>query len=271
MSKKKHPNYNIDVGVDVKDTDSILLTPSTDSMSILTKPQLFSIYDEEIVESEDNEIYEEAKKSAGKVLEEMVQSSGVGSRSKSQRYFKFMTSIFILGISGIAYHELSRNLHDNHLLHPDFKSRPLVLGVQLCQKLSFGFLPTRVGYVLEGIFFGTLLHLVDYWRGSTQGKVSLSSVLRSVNAILGVAFGIRRIEWSSSIRASVAWLLLDCVLWLFFEGSLSVCILGSAVGLITAVLCYSETTDLSQLLYFVDFYFLGLLFFGKLGRFLYQR
>ncbi|AMD19386.1 HBR485Cp [Eremothecium sinecaudum] len=270
MATKQQPNGDTST-MNGKGRGNIVLVPSTDSMSMLTRPQLFSIYDEEIVESEDTEIYEEAKKSAGKIVDESVFTAGVTSRKRYKKFFNFVISLSILGISGIAYHELSKNLHDNHLLHEEFTSRPLVLGVKLCQQLSFGLFPTWAGYALEGIIFGSMLPVLDYWRGVKVAKVSLSGVLRSVNAILGVAFGIRRVEWSSSLQASVAWFLLDGVLWLFFDGSLSVLLLGFTMGLITAITSYAEIVDLSQLLYFIDFYFLGLLFFGKLGRFLYQR
>ncbi|AAS53414.1 AFR043Wp [Eremothecium gossypii ATCC 10895] len=271
MSKKKHEE-ECGERAGGKVGSPIVVAASTDSMSMLTKPQLFGIYDEEIVESEDTEIYEEAKKSAGRMLDDM---GSVGARSRvrtrSQKYMHLVSSLVILGISGIAYHQLSRNLHDNDLLHEDFTSRPLVLGVKLCQQLSFGMLPTWAGYAVEGILFGSLLPAVDYWRRISVGKVNLSGVLRSINAMLGVSFGIRRVEWSSSLQASGAWFLLDGILWLFFDGSFSVFLLGFAVGLVTAVTCYEEITDFSQLLYFIDFYFLGLLFFGRLGRYLYQR
>ncbi|AET40766.1 uncharacterized protein Ecym_6391 [Eremothecium cymbalariae DBVPG len=273
MSKKKQTNGVSTTAVDSREEGPLFVAPSTDSISMLLKPQLFGIYDEEIVESEDTEIYEEAKKSAGRALDEsaLAAAAAAAPRSTLQKYIHYVCSLVVLGVSGIAYHELSRNLHDNHLLHEELASRPLVLGVKVCQQLSFGILPMWAGYAVEGIFFGSLLPIVDYWRGISVGKVNLSSVLRAINAIMGVSFGIRRVEWSSSLQASGAWLLLDGIIWLLFDGSFSVFLLGFGIGLVTVITCYDDITHFAQLLYFIDFYFLGLLYFGKLGRYLNQN
>lgn len=240
------------------------LSNSNESISTLTKPPLFGLYDEEIVKSEDNEIYEEAKKSAGKLTDAGVMER----RSVFQKVVHLLFSWLVLGVAGIAYHELSRNLHDNHALHPELASKPLLLGVQLSQKLSFGMIPTWAAYSLEGVLFGSLLPLIDHLRGKKTASTSSSSVMRAINAMLGVEFGIRKIEWSSSLQASGAWFLLNIILWMFFDGTLSMLLIGAAIGAGTCITCYQDVTEYSQLLYFMDFYFLGLLFFGKLGRYL---
>lgn len=87
--------------------------------------------------------------------------------------------------------------------------------------------------------------------------------------MLGVAFGIRKIEWSSSLQASGAWFLLNIVLWMFFDGTPSMLLGCLGIGTIASVTSYRDVTEFSQMLYFMDFYFLGLLLFGKLGRYLY--
>ena len=102
---------------------------------------------------------------------------------------------------------------------------------------------------------------------------SLFSILRIVNAMLGVAFGIRKLDWSSSLQAASVWGLLNIIMWLFFDGTISLLFesLISSIGIIIS--CYSEfdynSREISQFLYFEDFYFLGFLIFGKLGRYLF--
>ncbi|QEU58013.1 Nsg1/Nsg2 [Kluyveromyces lactis] len=242
---------------------------SSESFNLLTKPALYGLYDADVLKSEDSEIYEEVKKaSSGKELE-----NGIVQRAK-----KIPSSVnvalawFVLSIAGIAYHELSKNLHDNHELHNDFTSRPLLLGATIAQSLSFGYLPPWTFYAIEGILFGSIVPFVNWVLGTFDPQpTTISSVLRSTNAMLGVSFGIRRIEWSSSLQASGAWFLLNIILWLFFDSSFTMLASGLAIGLVTCVTCYQDISDSAQLLYFIDFYFLGLLFFTRLGKFLYRQ
>ncbi|KAL3232444.1 Protein NSG1 [Nakaseomyces bracarensis] len=307
---------------------------STESISSLTTPQLYSIYDQDIIKSEDVEIYEELKRSRSKssslepplhVIDEIIRhnkksgddntisdgdstndlrpystnqkllsetilppsigntvpiqldATTVGTTSPRhitpfQKATNFAFALVVLSISGIAYHQLSRNLHDNHLLHEDFASRPLLWGVKISQALSLDLLPDWFGYALEGIIFGSIIPLVDYICKVKlrPTSYSLSSVTRSINAMLGVTFGIRKVPWSSSGQAAGAWGLLNVILWLFFDGTFSMFTQCSTLGLLCCLSCFHEITDVSQFLYFMDFYFLGTLMFGKIGRYLYN-
>lgn len=312
---------------------------STESISSLTTPQLYSIYDQDIVKSEDVEIYEELKRSRSKssslepplhVIDEIIrhkENGGDGENAVSedgssniinndvrpysanpkllsetilapsmsagnavpvldatvrngakapvtpfQKATNFVFALVVLSLSGIAYHQLSRNLHDNHLLHEDFASRPLLLGVKISQALSLGVLPDWFGYALEGIIFGSIIPLIDYMCQVRlrPTSYSLSSVTRSINAMLGVTFGIRKVEWSSSGQAAGAWGLLNVILWLFFDGTFSMFTQCTLLGMLCCLSCLHEISDISQFLYFMDFYFLGTLTFGKIGRYLYN-
>lgn len=242
---------------------------SSESINSLTKPALYGLYDEDVIKSEDTEIYEEVQKtSRTKELASESKRSGTDSVTR----LAFLFAWFVLSIAGIAYHELSKNLHDNHDLHTDFASRPLLLGAKIAESLSFGYIPQWVFYAVEGILFGSIVPLVDWLTNRYDNNtITLTSVLRSVNAMLGVAFGIRRIEWSSSLQASVSWFLLNVILWLFFDGTLTTLVVGLGIGLTTCATCYNDITDNAQLLYFIDFYFLGLLLFSRLGKYLYRH
>ncbi|CAI4931960.1 BTE_HP_G0202000.mRNA.1.CDS.1 [Saccharomyces cerevisiae] len=288
---------------------------STESICSLTKPQLYSLYDDDVVRSEDNEIYEELKRSvsidstkysrdqtidstfylADKVggslprntvssnnLERILSASSIHenfpsrTRQTRQNILHYLQAVLILSLSGFAYHELSRNLHDNHLLHPDFASRPLLLGVKLCNWLSNGVLPNWLGYGVEGLLFGSVVPILDniFQTEVLKSSVhydSLTSVIRSINAMLGVTFGIRKIQWNSSLQAAGAWGLLNIILWLFFDGSISMLMSCICIGVGCCISCYKDIIDGSQFLYFMDFYFLGSLMFGKLGRYLYSH
>ncbi|SCU95914.1 LANO_0E11848g1_1 [Lachancea nothofagi CBS 11611] len=243
---------------------------STESISSLTRPQLYGIYDADITNSEDNEVYEEAKKSVGRFPRNWTHRSSEN-RSVVQKTTHVLFSLALLGLAGISYNELSKQLHDNHELHAELASRPLALGVEICRKLSFGMVPTWLAYALEGVIFGALLPLIETLWGHPVQTTTFASFLRSMNAMLGVAFGIRKIQWSSSLQASGAWFLLNIVLWMFFDGTPSMLLGCLGIGTIASITCYRDVTDYSQMLYFMDFYFLGLLLFGKLGRYLYGQ
>ncbi|QLQ79624.1 hypothetical protein HG537_0C02710 [Torulaspora globosa] len=258
---------------------------SSESISNLTRPQLYSLYDEDITKSEDTQVYEEIKRSRGESQEESLEprlgfsagstmSSSLEPRVRRQWWMKIVNFVFamlLLSVAGISYHELSRHLHDNHLLHPDFASRPLSLGVEISNAVTGGRIPEWGAYALEGILFGLAIPLMDYVFKTGPSHSSIGSIIRSVNAMLGVTFGIRKVEWSSSLQAAGAWGLLNIILWLLFDSTKSMFIGCSSLGLLACVSCYSDVSDKSQFLYFMDFYFLGLLLFGKLGRYLFSQ
>lgn len=267
---------------------SKIAAKSTESISNLTRPQLYSIYDEDITNSEDTLAYEELKRSRGESSDDRGLSSdtrlsfSAGSaissfseiKAKKSWWAKAVNFLFaasLLSIAGISYHELSRHLHDNHLLHPDFASRPLSLGVEISNRLTGGLVPEWGAYALEGILFGLSIPLMDYAFSIKTTRSSIGSIIRSVNAMLGVTFGIRRVEWSSSLQAAGAWGLLNIILWLFFDSTSSMFFGCSFMGLLACASCYREVSDKSQFLYFMDFYFLGLLLFGKIGRYLFSQ
>ncbi|EDO18314.1 hypothetical protein Kpol_1039p65 [Vanderwaltozyma polyspora DSM 70294] len=266
--------------------------PSVESFTNLTKPQLFSIYDEDITKSEDNEIYKEMNKgdafneddeilemksgSMGPAISRVISSNNPSSVStvnhhKSSTFneiIRIISIVLVLSLSGIGYHQLSKNLHDNHQLHPDLASKPLLVVSKLSKVLTFGLIPDWAGYSLEGVIFGLLIPLFDYIFDIKPKPISTSSIIRSVNAMLGVTYGIRKVEWASSLQASGAWALLNIILWLFFDGTLSMFWCCAGLGFATCAAGYSNITHTSQLLYFMDFYFLGFMLFGKLGRYL---
>ena len=254
---------------------------NSESISNLTKPQLYSLYDEDITNpKESNSIYQivnETKKQQMKPKHQRQLTIG-------QIIINYIFGIIVLGISGIIYLEISKNLHDNHQLHSSFTSKPVIVINKIIKWLFQDNIPPILKndwiiYFIEGILFGSVIPILDLIFLQKQkvqemnSDSSLFSILRIVNAMLGVAFGIRKLQWSSSLQAASVWGLLNIVMWLFFDGTASLLFesLISSIGIIIS--CYNEfdynSRELSQFLYFEDFYFLGFLIFGKLGRYLF--
>lgn len=242
--------------------------PSSESISSLTKPQLFGFYDDDVVQVDEINELKTILSISSAVKEAADEAKSQVHRTKSQLLLKYIMVIIVLSLSGIVYHSLSVNIHDNHQLHENFASRPLLVGVKISQLLSFNFLPSWLSYSLEGILFGLITPIIDYLSNVKPRTTSLFSILKATNAMMGITFGIRKIEWASSLQASSSWGLLNIILWLFFDGSRSLLINSIVVSLVACISCVDSIHDVSQFLYFMDFYFLGLMIFGKLGRYL---
>jgi len=107
-----------------KSSDKIF---NSESISNLTKPQLFSLYDEDITNpTESNSLYQIVNDSKLKSTQDKVQLSNDNS-TLFQKLIHFIFSLFVLGVSGIIYLEISQNLHDNHQLHSSFTSKPVIV------------------------------------------------------------------------------------------------------------------------------------------------
>lgn len=255
---------------------------NSESISNLTKPQLYSLYDEDITNpKESNSMYQILNDTKVKHVKSPVHKVPL---SIGQIFVNYIFGLIVLGISGIVYLEISKNLHDNHQLHSSFTSKPVIVINKIIKWLFHDEIPEFlkndwVIYFIEGILFGSVIPILDLIFLQKQkvqemnSDSSLFSILRIVNAMLGVAFGIRKLQWSSSLQAASVWGLLNIIMWLFFDGTPSLLFesLISSIGI--TISCYGEFDyngrDLSQFLYFEDFYFLGFLIFGKLGRYLF--
>ncbi|SMN19054.1 similar to Saccharomyces cerevisiae YHR133C NSG1 Protein involved in regulation of sterol biosynthesis [Maudiozyma saulgeensis] len=267
-----------------KSSDKIF---KSESISSLTKPQLFSLYDEDITNpTESNSLYQIINDTK---LKNTQTESPLHSDNSTlfQKLIHFIFSVFVLGVSGIVYLEISQNLHDNHQLHSSFTSKPVIVINKIIKWIFADNIPTILKhewiiYSIEGILFGSVIPILDLiflQKSQAQlknGDSSLFGILRIVNAMLGVAFGIRKLDWSSSLQASSVWGLLNIIMWLFFDGTKSLLMESLLASLGVTISCLQEfqninyqNWEISQFLYFEDFYFLGFLIFGKLGRYLF--
>ncbi|GMM54568.1 Nsg2 protein [Maudiozyma humilis] len=255
----------------------------SDSMANLTKPTLYSLYDEDIADpSESSSIYKTLSANA-RVATSSAAAPAVH-RSVAEKVFSLIKNLVILSVSGILYLEVSKNLHDNHQLHASFTSKPVVVITRIQDWLFQGAVPLPlqqdwVKYAIEGVLFGSVvpvLDLVFLQKDKAQarnGDSTLFGILRIANAMLGVTYGIRKLQWSSSLQAAGVWGLLNIVLWLFFDGTPSLLFESLIASVGVTLGCVYEfdrsSFDVAQFLYFEDFYFLGFIIFGKLGRFLF--
>ncbi|KAH3676033.1 hypothetical protein WICMUC_002329 [Wickerhamomyces mucosus] len=203
--------------------------------------------------------------------------------------FKIFKNFVILGNTGILFNKLSEQIHDNHILHKNLLNIPLTLTGQILKYLN---VPDLVIFALQGIVFGSILPLLDYLifqnyenvkrKKSFNDVYSPGSIIRSLIAFLGVAFAVRKIEWNSSIQASFAWTLLNPCLWLLLDSTISgflTSLIGAIVASAILVLFGQDSLPLDWfhdyemlaiLLWLSNFFFFGLIIFGKIGRYLYQ-
>lgn len=256
----------------------------SDSMANLTKPTLYSLYDEDIANpNESSSIYKTLSANT-KARNAQLSAAPPIHRSAAEKIYSLVKSLIILSVSGVLYLEVSKNLHDNHQLHSSFTSKPVVVITRIQDWLFQGAVPLPlqqdwVLYAIEGVLFGSVIPLLDLVflqkdkAQARNGDSSLFGILRIANAMLGVTYGIRKLQWSSSLQAAGVWGLLNIVLWLFFDGTPSLLFesLLASVGVTLGCVYEFERSsfDLAQFLYFEDFYFLGFIIFGKLGRFLF--
>lgn len=246
------------------------------SYTNLTKPTLYSIYDEDITKSASNDLYNYLTTPSGaspsseniNIKEQLPHS-----HKRYDTGFRCILNSVILFVFGIAYHAVSLELYDNHDLSGNITSQPLYIGAKVSKLISGGIFPPWFTYGLEGIILGSILPLTDsYFDLKPQlKKANLLSIIKNVNVLLGVTYGIRKLEWSSSLQASGAWFLLNIILWLFFDGTLSMLFVCTLIASSSSYLCYLMLHfDNGVLLYIADFYFLGNLLFGQLGRYLFN-
>ncbi|QID88114.1 Neuronal vesicle trafficking-associated protein 1 [Saccharomyces pastorianus] len=250
------------------------------AINTLTKPALFSFYDEDITKNE-GDVYDKTLLSNASQLEMVAPPDAVKhERSLYVKIINFIAAIFILFIAGVLFPTVSECLFDNDQLAKGDIVSFLQHGLALKNKFVSdpNVVPDWAVFGIEGVILGSIVPFIDCFvkcrrlpnTRSSMYKNSLGSFIRCANTLLGIIFGIRKIEWSSSLQAAGAWSLLNIVLWLFFDGTLTVLISGLVVGAISAFSCTQYVSQLSQTLYFIDFYFFGFLMFSKLGRYLFD-
>lgn len=248
----------------------------------LTAPEMSSIYDENI--NENDALYEDLPSNILKLAnrQEEVHKPKVPLHT---RILRTIFSVTVLGLLGVFYNQVGQHIHDNHILVPHLASKPLALGFDILDTLCGGSAPTPLLYAVEGVFLGCLLPFFDKYlfkvKTNNSFGVDSSSILRSGVAFLGIAFAVRRVEWTSSIQAAAAWSFLSPCLWLLLDGTFAGFSMGTLVAAVatTSVViaeglpvdCYKNWDFMATMLWLGNFFFFGFIIFGKIGRYLFEQ
>ncbi|CCH42986.1 putative membrane protein [Wickerhamomyces ciferrii] len=247
---------------------------------------LYDIYNKNDIDQDnnDNEIYDSLNSNIAK-NQSKLQNEISHNKPNHLSFTKIIISLFILSISGILYNQLGQHIHDNHILVPELASKPLEIGIKIGNALVFhDSVPKWVIYSIEGIIFGLIQPLIDYIfnlkSGKIQTKIDSNSIIRASVAFLGVSFAVRKIEWNSSIQASIAWSLLSPCLWLLLDGTLSGFLTSVTIASIASFSVvvleglpknWNQDYEFSAIMLWLgNFFFFGLIIFGKIGRYLFQ-
>ncbi|CCD25631.1 uncharacterized protein NDAI_0F03130 [Naumovozyma dairenensis CBS 421] len=216
------------------------------SFKILTIPTLFSIYDNDIISTT---VDHSLTSPHVRVIE---------SEKKKRKEFRLWFKFLILSTCGIIINEIFNYLNESTLYE------------------GFNYLQW-IPYSLQGISFGIIIPILDslLFEDIDENGCSFKSIIGTFNIILGIAYGIRTISWESKMQMSIAWCLLNFILWLFLDnGTLSTILLwissslfGITIRYVTGIYVYPNGGDR---LYFMNSLCANILIFGKLGRYLFQ-
>ncbi|CCF58651.1 hypothetical protein KAFR_0F00540 [Kazachstania africana CBS 2517] len=237
-----------------------------DSVVTLTKPQLFSIYDKEVIinDQDYNRVRDIlARKSDGKTFKD---------RKVHVNAINVIFAGLVLFCLGVVFAIISEEIYDNCSLTNGVLSITLNKINTWMNEYVTG-TPKCVTYGILGVLCGFVIPIVDNILNIDKRQIKnndFNSILKCLNAMLGICLGIRNIEWSSSLQASVAWCLLNIILWLFLDGTESIALVGIVISLTSCVISFQQLFDVTEIIYIVDFYFFSFLVFGKMGRYLFR-
>lgn len=257
------------------------LDQSTDTD--LTAPGLSSIYENGNDESY-TDLYEELSANLGKHDDEPE----LIHRKKTSCLYRVLHiafSLTVLGSLGLLYNQVGQHIHDNHILVPQLASKPLNIGYNIINSILGGRASTPLLYAIEGVFFGALLPVFDKYvfksSSKSNGVLDSSNIIPSAVAFLGVVFAVRKIEWTSSIQAAVAWSMLSPCLWFLLDGTTAGIVTGTLIGTLASisvaiveglpVAFYKDLEFIATMLWLGNFYFFGVIIFGKVGRYLFNE
>ncbi|CAN6621796.1 hypothetical protein TRVA0_008S02784 [Trichomonascus vanleenenianus] len=184
--------------------------------------------------------------------------------------FALAVRVSALFVFGVAYGQLSRHLHDNHQVTS--------YTLDIDQTGAFSLL-----WGSQGIVLGFLLPFLDWmypenrkWRHG-KGGADWSSIIRAVGAFMGVAYGIRKLSWTSTLQAAFYWGMVNPCLWFILDStrngfilSCLVAIVGSTVFAIVfpGHLPAAELSEsyVSVIVWIASVFFCCSICFGNIGR-----
>lgn len=255
-----------------------------DSVVNLTKPTLFSIYDKEVTTSEqDYRMLRERLKDT-RLSQDLFQDEPGTQHHLAEPHAVHRThapwlhvliSLAVLFWFGVVFAKLSTELYDNQRLQKWMIPYTLATIANWAQRQIYSGIPHHFVYGTLGVLCGISAPLLDklVYQTPIQMDNDMKSILKCLNALLGICLGVRTIQWSSSIQASLAWWLLNIILWASFDSTLTILLMGTLISAISCTITNISSTmevPIFISLYIMDFYFFGYLIFGKLGRYLFK-
>lgn len=264
---------------------------NNDSTSSLTsKSALYNIYkDGDINNDMDNtNIYSNLNSDLSKhpVVEDS-QKSKLNS-SKNFSIISFGVNIFILGILGNFYFLLLESIDIGKKIQlpslEDFKI--LFIFTDFFQNYTDSQTLNWLNNAIFGVLLGTIDSFIfdsffkSIFNIPNRSSYETTTIIRSLVATIGISYGLKNLEWESSLQASMAWSLLNPCLWILLDGTVYGFIIDSTISILFCFLGYYydpgffQSTDTqefwNQMLWLGSAGFVGLLIFGKIGRFLFK-
>lgn len=181
--------------------------------------------------------------------------------------------IIALFAIGVVYGEFTRNLRDNHSVHSD------TLNVVISQNAAY----FSAAWGAQGILLGFLLPFVDWIIPSSgvdfgKGGTDWSSIIRAIAAFLGIAYGVRKLPWESSMQAAALWGLVNPFLWYILDATRNGFILSSLVAIVGSTVFallfpshlpiakFDSPEYISVIVWIASAYFISSICFGNIGR-----
>lgn len=282
----------------------------TDSVVNLTKLSLYGIYNTSSVslnqENEEVEEYYDGKKlhikakEAHPPLKQTPRPPTHAKESAAAKAASILWRVLAVSAAAFAYNEVTKNIHYTHgnsaadinafLLQFAGTWKPFR---ELVKRHNLGAVDQFLLLVLEGLLLSFIVPVLDNLLPKGCSKRLLSSnpdpyhranltndIIRSLIAFLGISYGIRHIEWESSLQMATAWSLINPCLWLLLDGTISGFVASAVVALVGSAVIYGQsgvnfTGDVRSLvtifMFIASFFFCGVIIFGKLGRFLFGK
>lgn len=255
----------------------------SDSTANLTRPTLDSIYDSSELlneNDENNDVYSQFSED----LATSKSHSGHRSPSAPPSSLSVLLRLFLVGLSGILFAKVTEHMHDNNL---QLTSHLVYKPFELTHNFSKRFFGRDIPKEFVDFFFGIILGLIQptldllfpksfslrIFTSSTKNHmiVDFNSIVRSTIALLGISFGLRKIDWESSLQSSLAFSFVNPCVWLLLDSTISGFIGCSLTALLYSLIVFKESTNdyLVEFLFIASYFFISLLIYGKIGRFLF--
>ena len=282
----------------------------------LTAPSLNAIYDSSLLDENDatNDVYngfdQDVAKMSSRTHVQISSSRPLREKLKNKNLWMLLFGkICVLGLSGIAFVNISENIHDNHLLTSNAASRPFALSCKVATEVfdspeipttyiafAWGVVLGTAQPVLDLIFpdcFTTKLFHLNSEKSSSSSIVAFSSIVRATIVPLGISFGLRNVDWESTLQASIAFSSLNICVWLLLDSTISGFIGCSSLAVLAtaSVVVFDDSNNVNDWKQVMDFqgllagdqeflalnmftasfFFCLLIIYGKIGRFLFRE